>query len=131
VSTQPNSIESRTANSLSSHSPTPKADDWTQADISLVEVTSGRALSGRHRGSEKLTRRFPPMVDGLPIPPATCLRLGLAPAVCSLCQRKAERRELWQPAMMDGPMCGMVADGRRVLVSETHRTVSRILDDSG
>ena len=110
-----------------SHSPTPKADDWTQADISLVEVTSGKArlVAGTQAAEE--APAFSP--DGgwiayaaseVPVAWAGASRLQLVPVDGGTPRALASSHD-GRPGVL-----GWSADGRRVLVSETYRTISRV-----
>ncbi|MCI0624768.1 MAG: S9 family peptidase [Acidobacteria bacterium] len=110
-----------------SHSPTPKADDWTQADISILEVASGKTRVVAGAAAAEDQPAFSP--DGRwiayrasDVPPAWAgaSRLQLIAAEGGAPRGLA-------PSYDGKPnILGWSADGRRLFVSETHRTVSRI-----
>lgn len=110
-----------------SHSPTPKADDWTQADISLVEVTSGKARLVAGTAAAESAPAFSPdgrwiahTVSDVPAAWAGTSRLQVV-AVDGGTPRALAPSYDGRPNVL-----GWSADGRRVLVSETYHTVSRV-----
>ena len=110
-----------------SHSPTPKADDWTRADISLVEVGSGRVLPLASTTAAESDPMFSPdgrwiayTASDVPAAWAGASRLQVVPADGGTPRALA-------PSYDGRPnVVGWSVDGRRVFVSETQRTVSRI-----
>jgi dipeptidyl aminopeptidase/acylaminoacyl peptidase len=110
-----------------SHSPTPKADDWRQADLSLVEVASGTARLLADSRAAEADPAFSP--DGRwiaytasDVPPTWAGASGLQIVAVD----GATRRAL-APSYDGRPnVLGWSADGRRIFVSETYRTVSRV-----
>jgi dipeptidyl aminopeptidase/acylaminoacyl peptidase len=110
-----------------SHSPTPKADDWTQADISLVEVGSGKVRPLADTAGAESDPMFSPdgqwiayTASDVPAAWAGASRLQLVPAEGGTPRALA-------PSYDGRPnVLGWSVDGRRVFVAETQRTVSRI-----
>ena len=110
-----------------SHSLTPKADDWTQADISLIEVGSGRVRTLASTAAAESDPLFSPdghwiayTASDVPAAWAGANRLQLVAAEGGTPRALA-------PSYDGRPnVLGWSIDGRRVFVSETHRTISRI-----
>ena len=110
-----------------SHSPTPKADDWTKADISLVEVGSGKVRPLASTAAAESDPMFSPdgrwiayTASDVPAAWAGASRLQLVAAEGGTPRALA-------PSYDGRPnVLGWSVDGRRVFVSETQRTVSRI-----
>jgi dipeptidyl aminopeptidase/acylaminoacyl peptidase len=110
-----------------SHSPTPKADSWTQADISLVEVGSGKVRALASTAAAESDPLFSPdgrwiafTVSDVPPAWAGASRLQLVAAEGGTPRALA-------PSYDGRPnVLGWSVDGRRVFISETQRTVSRI-----
>lgn len=110
-----------------SHSPTPKADDWTQADLSLLEVTSGTTRLVAGGPGAEADPAFSPngrwiAYTASDVPPAWAgaSRLQIV-AVDGATPRTLAPSYDGRPSVL-----GWSADGRRVFVSETYRTVMRI-----
>ena len=110
-----------------SHSPTPKVDDWTQADISLVEVTSGRTRLMASTPAAELDPSFSPdgewiaySASDVPAAWAGASRLQVM-AVDGGAPRALAPSYDGRPNVL-----GWSADGRRILIAETYRTVSRV-----
>ena len=110
-----------------SHIPRPKVDDWTQADLSVVDIATGRVRPLATTGSAESGPRYSP--DGRWIaftasddPPtwAFTRRVHVIPADGGSARPLANTHDE-QPGIV-----GWSADGHRVFVSETQRTVGRL-----
>lgn len=110
-----------------SHSPTPKADDWKQADLSLVELTSGTVRVVAGGPGAEADPAFSP--DGRWI---AYTASDVPPSWAGASQLQIVAVDGATPHSLapsyDGRpnVLGWSADGRRVFVSETYRTVMRI-----
>jgi Tol biopolymer transport system component len=109
------------------HGPTPKVDDWTETDISIVDVASGTVRSLVSTDAAEVQPVYSP--DGRWIaftasddPPTWGFisRVHIIDAVGGSPRPLAESYDR-QPNIV-----GWSQDGRRVLISETHRTANRL-----
>lgn len=109
------------------HQPGPVADDWTRSDVSIVDVATAtrRALANTRRAEQ--SPRFSP--DGRSVaiaisddPPTWGFisRVHVVPREGGTPQPLANSYDE-QPGIV-----GWSADGRRVLITEVHRTVARL-----
>ncbi len=109
------------------HVPRPKVDDWTEADLSVVDVatgivrplaTTGAAESGARYSRDGQWIAFTASDD----PPtwAFTRRVYVVPSEGGTPRALADSHDE-QPGLI-----GWSADGRSVLVSETYRTVGRV-----
>ncbi len=110
-----------------SHQPTPKADDWTQADLSLVEVTSGELRSLAATPAAERDPVFSPdgrwlayLASDAPPTWAGAARVLLVPMTGGL------PRSLAATADERPDIVGWSADGKSLLVLEPYRTVQRL-----
>jgi len=109
------------------HAPTPKVDDWTKADVSLVDVESGTVRSLATTDAAEGQALYSP--DGKWI----ALTISDDPPTWAFTSRVhlvdangGEPRPL-APSYDEQPnIVGWSADGRSVLISETHRTKNRL-----
>jgi len=110
-----------------SHVPTPRADDWTHADISVVRVGSGEVTPLVRSGAAESQPHYSP--DGQTIayvasddPPtwAGDSRVCLLPAA------GGEPRKLAETFDRKPLLTGWSADGKRVLYHETRGTLQRL-----
>jgi dipeptidyl aminopeptidase/acylaminoacyl peptidase len=110
-----------------SHQPTPKVNDWTQTDISLIDVGSGAVRTLVATEAAEASPVFSP--DGKWIaytasdaPPTWGFtsRVHVVPAVGGPSRALAESYDR-QPSIV-----GWSADGSKVFITETHRTVDRL-----
>ena len=110
-----------------SHQPTPLVDDWTKADVSVAEVASGKLRSLAATPAAERDPRFSP--DGRWLAyvasdiPATWAGAGRVQVVSA---GGGTPRSLAASYDKKPSILGWSVDGQRVLISETHRTVSRI-----
>jgi dipeptidyl aminopeptidase/acylaminoacyl peptidase len=109
------------------HTPTPKVDDWTKADISVVDVESGRSRVLVATGASETEPRVSP--DGKWIayrrsddPPtwAFTSRVHLIPL------EGGASRVLADTFDSQAALIGWSSDGAKVFVSETKGTVDRL-----
>jgi dipeptidyl aminopeptidase/acylaminoacyl peptidase len=109
------------------HVPRPKVDDWTEADLSVVDVATGSVRPLASTGAAESGARYSP--DGQWIaftasddPPSWAFtrRVYVVPAEGGTPRALADTHDE-QPSLI-----GWSADGRSVLVSETYRTVGRV-----
>ena len=109
-----------------SHQPTPLVDDWTKADVSVAEVASGKLRSLAATPAAERDPRFSP--DGRWLAyvasdmPATWAGAGRVQVVSA---GGGTPRSLAASYDEKPSILGWSVDGQRVLISETHRTVSR------
>lgn len=110
-----------------SHQPTSKVDDWTKADLSLVEVGSGQIRSLAATAAAEDDPMFSPngrwiayVVSDVPPTWAGAGRVHLVAASGGVPRPLALSYDQ-RPAVL-----GWSSDGQRVFIAETHRTVSRI-----
>jgi len=110
-----------------SHTPTPLADDWPKADLSLVDVASGKISSLAATRAAEARPSFSP--DGSLIaytvsddPPtwAGTSHVHLIKPTGELVKKLAATHDE-KPSII-----GWTADGKRVLISESYRTVTRL-----
>ncbi len=114
-------------NIVFSHTPTAKADDWTKADISILDVGTGKYQTMASTAAAETDPFFSP--DGLwiaysrsDIPPSWA-QSGRVQIVSS---RGGAPKSLGLTYDQKPKIVGWSADGKRVLVSETYRTASRV-----
>jgi dipeptidyl aminopeptidase/acylaminoacyl peptidase len=110
-----------------SHTPTPRADDWTRADLSVVRVGSGEVRTLAHSGAAESQPHYSP--DGRTIAyvatadPATWAGetdVYVVPSEGGAPRKLAETFDR-RPGLL-----GWSADGKRVLFQETRGTIGRI-----
>ena len=110
-----------------SHQPTPKVNDWPNADISLIDVTSGDVRKLVSSEAAETSPVFSP--DGQSIaftasdaPPSWAFtdRVYLVPTSGGSPEPLAESYDR-QPTIV-----GWSKDGSSVLITETHRTANRL-----
>jgi dipeptidyl aminopeptidase/acylaminoacyl peptidase len=110
-----------------SRQPTPSLDDWTRADLSIVETASGKVRSLAATLAAENDPAFSP--DGRSIAyvvsdlPATWAGAGRVHVISA---DGGTPRPLALSYDQKPDILGWSRDGRRVFVSETHRTNSRI-----
>ena len=110
-----------------SHSPTPKADDWTQADISVVEVASGKASLVAGTAAAEDDPVFSPDGGWIAYTASDVPAAWAGASRLQLVATEGGTPRALAPSYDGRPnVLGWSADGRRIFVSETHRTVSRI-----
>ncbi len=110
-----------------SHTPTPKADDWPKADVSLVDLASGDVKPlAASRAAEQSPRYSP---DGRWIaltisddPPTW----GFTSRVYLVDPSGGAPRPLAESYDRQPTIVGWSPDGKQVLISETQRTVLRL-----
>jgi dipeptidyl aminopeptidase/acylaminoacyl peptidase len=109
------------------HQPTPYVDDWTKADVSVVEVESGRITPLAATAAAEGQPSFSPDGEWIAlgvtaVPPtwAGAARVHVVPA------RGGNPRPLALTGDEQPDILGWAADGRRVIVRESSRTVSRL-----
>ena len=110
-----------------SHQPTPLADDWTRADISRVDVNSGKVTPLASTPAAEGSPIFSP--DGSSIaftvsddPPTW----GFVRSVHVMPARSGKAKKLAATFDEQPTIIGWAADGRQLFVSETYKTVNRI-----
>ena len=110
-----------------SHAPTPRADDWVRADLSVVRVGNGDVRSLAHSGAAETQPHYSP--DGRTIAfvatadPATWAGesdLYVVPAEGGAPRKLAETFDR-RPGLL-----GWSADGKRLLFQETRGTLGRL-----
>jgi dipeptidyl aminopeptidase/acylaminoacyl peptidase len=110
-----------------SHQPSPKADYWTKSDISIVEIDSGKVRPLAATPAAEADPAVSP--DGRWIAyvasdvPPTWAGAGRVHVVSST---GGAPRPLAASYDERPRILGWSADGRRIFVNETHRTVSRL-----
>jgi dipeptidyl aminopeptidase/acylaminoacyl peptidase len=110
-----------------SHQPTPLVDDWTQADVSVAEVSAGKLRSVAATPAAERDPRFSP--DGSWIAyvtsdiPATWAGVGRVQVVSA---GGGAPRFLAVSYDAKPNILGWSVDGQSVVISETHGTVNRI-----
>jgi dipeptidyl aminopeptidase/acylaminoacyl peptidase len=110
-----------------SHSPTPQADAWTQADISLVDAASGKSRLLAGTAAAESDPMFSP--DGRWV---AYTASDVPPAWAGASRLHVVATEGGTPRALapsyDGRpnVLGWSADGRDVFIAETHRTVSQV-----
>ncbi len=109
------------------HTPTPKIDDWPKADISIVEVSSASVRPLVSTGAAETTPRFSP--DGQWIaysasddPPTW----AFVARIHVIAREGGESHALGVTFDEQPRILGWRANGADLLVSETHRTRTRI-----
>jgi len=109
------------------HAPTPKVDDWTRTDLSVVDVATGSIRSLVNSSAAEGQPTFSP--DGrwiaytLSDDPPTW---GFTSRVHVLDPDGGESRPLASSYDEQPGIVGWSQDGRGVLISETHRTINRV-----
>lgn len=110
-----------------SHTPTPKADDWTKADVAAVDVASGEVKPLAATRAAEQSPRYSP--DGRWIaltisddPPTW----GFTSRVYLLDPASRALRPLAESYDRQPTIVGWSPDGKQVLISETQRTVQRL-----
>ena len=109
------------------HTPTPLIDDWTKADISVVQIATGEITPLVNTGASESSPRYSP--DGRwiaynasdnPSTWAFTSRIHIIPAKGGSPMPLAQSYDQ-QPSML-----GWSADGKAIYITETHRTVNRV-----
>jgi dipeptidyl aminopeptidase/acylaminoacyl peptidase len=110
-----------------SHTPTPRADDWTLADLSTVDVASGTVRPLARTGAAETQPRFSP--DGGSIafvasdlPPTWAGDSGVRVVSAT----GGEPRALADTFDRRPTLLGWSADGKRLTVTESRGTLNRI-----
>jgi dipeptidyl aminopeptidase/acylaminoacyl peptidase len=110
-----------------SHTPTPRADDWTLADLSVVEVATGAATPLARSAAAETQPHFSP--DGRSIayavsdaPPTWAGEVSVAVVAAA----GGEPRRLAGTFDRRPALLGWSADGSRVYFSEARGTLSRV-----
>ena len=112
-----------------SHTPTSRVNDWPKANISIVEVETGTIRPLVQSAASESTPFYSP--DGKwiayiasDIPP----RWAFAATVHIIPSRGGTARALAPTYDMRPMVLGWAADGKKIYVSETYHTISRILE---
>ena len=110
-----------------SHTPSPKADDWTKSDVSVVSVESGNVQPLAATRAAESSPVYSP--DGQTIalsisddPPTW----GFTARVHLLAAAGGTPRALAESYDRQPDIVGWSVDGKRILISETHRTINRL-----
>ena len=109
------------------HSPSPKVDDWTKADISVVDLSTGDIHPLAATGAAEGSPLFSPDGEWIAyvasdVPPTW----GFASRVHVIKASGGEPRALADTQDLQPAIIGWTPDGSRVLISETERTVNRL-----
>jgi dipeptidyl aminopeptidase/acylaminoacyl peptidase len=109
------------------HTPTPKADDWTRSDVSTVDVAAGTVRSLAATRAAESSPRYSP--DGHLI----ALTISDDPPTWAFTSRvhlvapdSGPPRPLAESFDRQASIIGWTFDGKRVLISETQRTINRL-----
>jgi dipeptidyl aminopeptidase/acylaminoacyl peptidase len=109
------------------HTPTPRVDDWTRADISMIDVASGTVRSIAATGASETQPTFSP--DGRWMaysssddPPSW----GFTSRVHVIEVDGGTATPLAKSYDEQPDIVGWLPDGSSVVISETHRTVVRL-----
>jgi dipeptidyl aminopeptidase/acylaminoacyl peptidase len=110
-----------------SRQPSPRVDDWTRADVSVVDADSGAVRALASTAAAETEPFFSPdgtriALDVSDVPPtwASTSRIHVVPAAGGAPRPLARTRDE-RPNLL-----GWSADGKLLLVSEVHGTVSRL-----
>jgi dipeptidyl aminopeptidase/acylaminoacyl peptidase len=110
-----------------SHQPTPKADDWTRTDLSIVDLASGKIRVLAATQAAERDPVFSPDGQWLAyLASDTPASWAGADQVVILTVGGGARRTLAATANERPDIVGWSGDGKRILLSETDRTVSRL-----
>jgi dipeptidyl aminopeptidase/acylaminoacyl peptidase len=109
------------------HMPTPKVDDWTKADISVVELSSGDIRSLAATDAAEGRPVFSPDGEWIAYtssddPPTWAFTGRVYVVKASV----GEPRLLAATHDLQPDIVGWTPDGSRILVSETQRTINRL-----
>jgi dipeptidyl aminopeptidase/acylaminoacyl peptidase len=109
------------------HSPSPKVDDWTKADISVVDLSTGDIRPLAATGAAEGNPWFSPDGEWIAyvasdVPPTW----AFASRVHVIKSSGGESRSLADTHDLQPTIIGWTPDGARVLISETERTVNRL-----
>jgi dipeptidyl aminopeptidase/acylaminoacyl peptidase len=110
-----------------SHTPTPKADDWTRADISTVEVASGEVKPLVATEAAEINPQYSPdgkwiafLQSDVPVHWARNMTVKVVAA------SGGTPRELAETYDRSPTLVGWSADGKKLYYTEAHGTTSRL-----
>ncbi len=110
-----------------SHTPTPKADDWTQADVATVDVASGKEQPLAATRAAESSPMYSPDGQWIALsisddPPTW----GFTARVYLVATAGGTPRPLAESFDRQPGIVGWTPDGKRVLIEETQHTINRL-----